>query len=125
MTRRPLALVFLLALTSGVSAQNDPARRLQIDHAWARATAASAKTAVAYLTIVSTAAEDDRLVAAATPAAQKAEFHTTIEDKGVMKMRPVEDGLLVRMGGRFCAGVPAEICPAECSAFNLFHSTQS
>jgi copper(I)-binding protein len=34
--------------------------------------------------------QPDRLVSVSTPAADKAELHETISDKGVMKMRPVQ-----------------------------------
>lgn len=61
---------------------------VQITGAWARATPGGAQTAAAYLTLESPAG--DRLVGAATPAAQKAEFHVMSMDNGVMKMRLTE-----------------------------------
>ena len=56
------------------------------------------QTGVAYLTIVNKGATDDRLVSASTPVAQKAEPHKTINENGVMKMRPV-DAIEVKAGG--------------------------
>ena len=41
---------------------------------------------------------DDRLIAAATPAAKRAELHTRIMDDGIMRMRPVE-AIAVPAGG--------------------------
>ena len=61
---------------------------VQVDHAWARATAASAKAGAIYLTLTDTGAPD-RVIGASTPVAATAEVHETINDNGVMRMRPV------------------------------------
>jgi copper(I)-binding protein len=61
---------------------------VQVTNAWARATPGGAQTAAAYVTILSPTA--DRLTAAATPAAQKAELHSMTMDGNVMKMRQVD-----------------------------------
>jgi copper(I)-binding protein len=61
---------------------------VQVDHAWARATAAGAKAGGVFLTVTDTGAPD-RLVGASTPVAAVAEVHETINDNGVMRMRPV------------------------------------
>jgi len=58
----------------------------QITDAWARATPGTAQPGVAYLTIRSATA--DRLVAASTPVAKKAELHTMSMSNGIMQMRP-------------------------------------
>ncbi len=60
---------------------------LSIEHVWARASAGGATTGAAYLTVTDNG-QPDRLVAASTPAAAAA-LHETIQDSGVMKMRPV------------------------------------
>jgi len=57
--------------------------------AWSRASAPTAKAGAAYMTVTVDGTEMDRLVAAATPVAKKAELHGHIMDGGVMKMRPV------------------------------------
>lgn len=62
---------------------------LQVEHPWARATAASARNGGAYLAVRNTGAAGDRLVAASTTVAGRAELHTNIDDNGVMKMRHV------------------------------------
>lgn len=91
------ALCVGFAAVAGFSAlaQSGP---IEIPHAWARATAATAKTGAAYLTIANKGASDDRLVAVAAPVAAKAELHVTSMDNGVMKMRPL-DGVEVKAGG--------------------------
>ena len=64
------------------------------------ARSASQMSGAAFMTIVNHTAEDDRLVAAATDAAQRVELHTHIEDaEGVMRMVEVEDGFAVPAGG--------------------------
>jgi len=94
------ALAFILAIALGPAApaETGPAT-IEIVHAWARATAASAKTGAAYFTITNKGAAADKLIAAASPVAAKAELHTTIMDNGVMKMRPVA-AIDVEAGGQ-------------------------
>lgn len=62
---------------------------LQVDQPWSRATAASARNGGAYLVVRNAGPDGDRLVAAATTVAGRAELHTHIDDSGVMKMRHV------------------------------------
>jgi periplasmic copper chaperone A len=62
---------------------------LEVSNAWARATPGRSQTGAIYLTVVSPTA--DKLVSASTPAAKKAELHTTTMTGMVMKMRPLSD----------------------------------
>ena len=80
-----LALAAGLVLSSAALAQTGG---LEVADAWARATPGKAEIGAAYLTIRSPTA--DRLVAASTPAAKKAELHTMSMAGMVMKMRPVD-----------------------------------
>ena len=61
--------------------------QLEIKTPWARATPGHAENGAAYLTIVSPTA--DRLTAASSPVAKKAELHTMSMEGGVMRMRPL------------------------------------
>jgi copper resistance protein C len=61
---------------------------ISIEHAWARATAGTASTGAAYLTVTDNG-QPDHLVSLSTPIATSAELHETTRDNGVMKMRPV------------------------------------
>jgi copper(I)-binding protein len=61
---------------------------ISLEHVWARASAGSAAMGAAYLTVTDNGTPD-RLVGASTPAAASAQLHETINDNGVMKMRPV------------------------------------
>jgi len=84
MTMRYLALAAGLVIASTALAQ--PAQ-LEVNNAWARATAGKADTGVAYVAIQSPTA--DRLVSLSTPVAKKAELHTMSMQGMVMKMRPL------------------------------------
>lgn len=94
-----LAFALCAGLGQAAFAQTGPAASLGISHAWARATAATAKTGAAYLTITNKGTSDDKLVAVASPVAAKAELHTTLMENNVMRMRPV-DGVEVKAGGK-------------------------
>ena len=83
---RRLWRVLILCLTLSAAAHAQTAG-IQIEHPWARAS--GGQTGVVYLTIKNAGAADDRLVAAASPVAAKSELHITINDNGVMKMRPL------------------------------------
>jgi copper(I)-binding protein len=78
------ALVAALCFATAALAQSP----IQVTGAWARSTPPGAKSAAAYLTVVNTGKDADRLVAASTPVAGTAEMHRTSNDNGVMKMRP-------------------------------------
>ena len=84
MSIKILAFVAGLAVTSTALAQ--PAQ-LEVNNAWARATPGKAENGAAYVTIQSPTA--DRLVAASSPVAKKAELHTMSMQGMVMKMRPI------------------------------------
>jgi copper(I)-binding protein len=58
------------------------------EHAWARATPPNAQAAAAYVTLTDQGPADS-LVGASTPIAGLAEIHRSMEEGGVMKMRPI------------------------------------
>lgn len=70
---------------------------ISLEHVWARASAGAATTGAVYLTVADNG-QPDRLVGASTPAAASAELHETIDDKGVMKMRPLDGGVALLPG---------------------------
>ena len=61
---------------------------VMVHEAWARASAGAATTGAAYVTLMGGPVADS-LVGASTPVAATAQVHETIDDHGVMKMRPV------------------------------------
>ena len=92
MRRVVVAAALIVAVPAWAWAQG-----VQVENAWARATAASAMSGGVFLTVTDTGAPD-RLVGASTPVAATAELHETIDDNGVMRMRPVAGGLALETG---------------------------
>lgn len=76
-----------------VAAQDKTA--LRTENAWCRATAPGQTMSAAYITIVNTGGSPDRLLAVSSPVAEAIEIHDTRLSGGVMRMRPVTDGLVV------------------------------
>jgi copper(I)-binding protein len=72
---------------------------IEISGAWARATIGGLKTGAVYMVIANSGSSDDRLISAATPVADTAQVHQTINDNGVMKMRAVS-ALAVKAGAK-------------------------
>lgn len=83
--RHGIALAGLLALwpISGIAADGG----LTVVNPWARP-ASQGQVGVVYLTVTDTGAPD-RLVGVRTPVSDDAELHESMQDNGVMKMRPV------------------------------------
>jgi len=89
------SFTYLLSTIPALSAE------ITIHDAYARASGASAKSGAIFMTIENTGEADDRLIAAKTDFAMKAELHTHIEDtNGVMMMREVEGGFAIQSQGR-------------------------
>lgn len=62
---------------------------LSISAAWSRSSAGMKRAGAAFMAISNAGTTDDRLIAASTPAAKKAELHTHLMENDVMKMRQV------------------------------------
>ena len=92
-------IVVLAAICGGpASAQQVKSGDLMLDNAWTRATPGGAKIAGGYITIENKGAAADKLIGGSSPAAGKVEVHEMAMDNGVMKMRPVKDGLPIPAG---------------------------
>jgi periplasmic copper chaperone A len=85
MEMRILALVAVLTCAAGPAAAQTG--QLEVTNAWARATPGKSTIGAAYVMIQSPTA--DRLVAASTPVAKKAELHTMSMSGMIMQMRPL------------------------------------
>src|SRR5215831_4060911 len=86
MTMRYLAFAAGFVIASTALAQPG---QLEVNNAWARATAGKADTGAAYVAIQSPTA--DRLVSLSSPVAKKSELHTMSMQGMVMKMRPLSE----------------------------------
>ena len=71
---------------------------LQIGHPWARATPNGAAVGGGYLKITNTGTTPDRLISGTSAVAGRFEVHEMSMDNGVMKMRPLKDGLEIKPG---------------------------
>jgi periplasmic copper chaperone A len=80
---RLFALVLLLAATAAHA-------QVDIEKAWARATAPGAPVAGGYMTIRNKGATADRLIGASSSAAAKVELHVHLREGDVVKMRQVQ-----------------------------------
>jgi len=65
------------------------ASNIHLDHVWARPTASTATPGVVYFTATALK-QPERLNGVSSPVAASAELHETVNDNGVMKMRPVQ-----------------------------------
>ncbi|NOG73633.1 copper chaperone PCu(A)C [Roseicella sp. DB1501] len=92
-------LLPILAVLRPAAAQQPSGPAIEVERAWTRATGPSAQTAVAYLAIRNRGTAPDRLVSAASPDARVVEMHETTMEGGVMRMRPVQDGVAIPPGG--------------------------
>jgi hypothetical protein len=100
-----LAMLCAALLPLAATAHEFKAGDLLIGHPWARASAGPAANGAAYLTLTNNGKDSDRLVAVASPVADKAELHVHLVEDGVMKMRSL-DGIDVP------PGAPIELQPS-------------
>jgi copper(I)-binding protein len=83
------ACLLSFAAAAGPAAAETPTQpTVQVHSVWSRATPGGAKTAVVYMTLTAEGGAD-RLVAASTPVADKAQLHSESMSGGVMQMRPL------------------------------------
>lgn len=76
------------------------AQQIEVHDAYARATSAGAQSGAAYFVLHNHGDADDRLIGAASPAAQKVALHTHREDDaGVMRMIHVQEGFALPADG--------------------------
>lgn len=79
--------IALIAAGCAVTADRAQAQPVTVKDAWVRAPAPGQKVAGAYMVLVSST--DLTLTAVTSPAAARAELHSTSMEEGVMRMRPV------------------------------------
>jgi len=72
---------------------------LTIEHPHIPATVKAAPVAAGYLIIKNNGTEDDRLVSVSAGFSAKQQIHTMTMIEGVMRMRPLKDGIVIPAGG--------------------------
>lgn len=88
--KKTLLLIALLAPWLFASAHDYQAGELHIEHPWSREMPPVAPTAAVYFVVHNRGSQADRLLAAQTPVAGKAEFHEHLHADGLMKMQQVQ-----------------------------------
>ena len=94
-----MRILALLVCLFAVSAPAAPARAADIEaiQPWVRVTPGQ-RTGALYMTLHNGGSATDRLVSVATPMAQRAELHATVEEGNVARMQKI-DGLELSPGG--------------------------
>ena len=95
---RVLAVAALLVLSASCSPSPREAG-VRIVEPWTRATPPGAGVGAGYMTIANGTATPVRLLGGETEVAEKVEVHAMSMDGGVMRMRPLAEGLDVPAGG--------------------------
>jgi copper(I)-binding protein len=92
-----LMCVSVLAITAASSAlaHDYKAGALKIGHPWTRATPNGASVGGGYLTVENTGPDADKLVGGTLAGAGRVEIHRMSMEGSVMKMAPVEGGLVI------------------------------
>jgi len=85
------SLLLFTLFSLPAAAHHYEAGDLHIGHPWSRETPPNAQTAAVYLTIHNHGGQDDRLLSAETPAAERVELHEHVHQDGLMKMQPVAE----------------------------------
>lgn len=85
-----------IVLASGLAAPRANASEfrhgdIRIEQPWARATIGKGRVGVAYMHLKNAGSENDRLIGAKTPVAERAELHMHRMSGDIMQMRPVDD----------------------------------
>ncbi|WP_236571433.1 copper chaperone PCu(A)C [Rhodovarius lipocyclicus] len=94
-----LACVSFLVLPASPGQAHDfQAGEVAIGHPWTRAVGASAPTAAGYMVLRNEGAVPDRLMAASSPMARAIEMHHMSMTDGIMRMRPLPDGIVLPTG---------------------------
>lgn len=80
-------------------AQSAWAQEMVAENAYARATVGQPQSG-AFVTLNNTGSKDNVLLQASVPSdiAQTVELHTHVNDNGVMRMREVKDGIVIKAG---------------------------
>jgi copper(I)-binding protein len=85
-----------IAIAAPAAAHDFKVGRVTLQHPWTRATAG--KVGAGFVEIVNAGKTPDTLVSASSPAADKVEIHTMTMENGIMRMRPLPNGITVPAG---------------------------
>jgi copper(I)-binding protein len=92
-------VLVLWACTGGIAAAHDyKLGNLHIVHPWTRATPKGSTVGGGFLKITNNGTTPDRLVGGSSPISGRFEIHEMSMDNGVMRMRQLKDGLVIKPG---------------------------
>lgn len=92
------SVLLCLSSAQNVFADDFKIADLEILHPHAKAPLTNSRVTAGYFTIKNTGSTDDKLLAVKVEFAEKAEFHEMKIIEGVMKMRPLENGVVIPSG---------------------------
>jgi copper(I)-binding protein len=92
----PILGLAAIAIAASAAAHDFKAGSLTLQHPWTRATAG--KVGAGFVEIVNTGKTPDTLLSASSPSVDKVEIHTMTMDNGIMRMRPLPNGITVPAG---------------------------
>ena len=98
LTLMSIVCLAMAACAATAHAEDVKVGDLVISQAWSRATPSGAKTGGGYVTIENRGSAPDRLIGGMADVAGKVQVHEMSMDNGVMKMRPVDNGLAIDPG---------------------------
>ncbi|WP_201721575.1 copper chaperone PCu(A)C [Caulobacter sp. B11] len=84
-----------LIATSALAAASTP----RIEAGWVRATPPAARAGAAYFNLTNPGKAPDRLLGGSAPGVERVEVHEMSMTDGIMRMRPLTDGLVIPAGG--------------------------
>jgi len=97
-------LAALMSPGSSAFAHGFETSELGIIHPFLRATPPGAKTGAGYVIIRNNGTTPERLLRIETQAAARVEFHQSVVEGGIAKMRPIEGGIEIPAGGEYRLG---------------------
>lgn len=97
--RTALYAALAIAALAGCQREAHPSvGAIEIRQPWVRAMAPNAPAAGGFMVLHNTGDAPDRLVSISSPDAERVEIHEVRDDGGVMRMRPLADGLPLPAG---------------------------
>ena len=91
---------FLAATAAAALLATAAQAEIMVKDPYARVSTANAASGAAFMGLMNTGPEDDRLIEVRSDVAERVELHTHLQDaNGVMRMVEVEDGFVVPAGG--------------------------
>lgn len=96
---RTIFLLLAVSLTTAAAlAQEYAAGTIKVSRVWTREVPGGAKVAAGFMTIANTGKEPDTLIGGSVPIAGAFEVHEMKMEGGLMKMRRLDPGLVIRPG---------------------------